>query len=241
MRKRNSSEKARFLSRRPFTVLFSGGKDSLAALLWVLDNVRHDNWDVLYIEVTGNTHQLCNKYVHKIVRDLGLEERFIHAKREDLDFFECVKKWGVPLLGIYRWCMWHFKIKVVQKYSHLTQVTGIKKSDSYHRRNVKPIDVVRATKFITVNPILEWSTGEVIDFIKEHGVRLNPCYDLIGHSGNCVFCPYHNKKQIVLTLQDPEWRARILGALQYAKGRLSRKIARRWMKLAKQSVLVVRA
>jgi len=36
-----------FLANREFTVLWSGGKDSTAALLWVLDNVPHDNWDIL--------------------------------------------------------------------------------------------------------------------------------------------------------------------------------------------------
>jgi 3'-phosphoadenosine 5'-phosphosulfate sulfotransferase (PAPS reductase)/FAD synthetase len=34
---------------RDFTVLWSGGKDSTAVLLWVLENVNHTAWNVLYI------------------------------------------------------------------------------------------------------------------------------------------------------------------------------------------------
>ena len=61
-----------FLKDREFTVLWSGGKDSTATLLWVLDNVKHDNWDVLYIEVTGNTHPLCTQYVVDTAKQLGI-------------------------------------------------------------------------------------------------------------------------------------------------------------------------
>ena len=227
---------AKFLSKRPFTILFSGGKDSLASLLWVLDNVPSDNWNVLYVEVTGNTHPICNEYVYSVVRSLGLEDRFIHGRREDLDFFECVKKWGVPLLGIYRWCMWHFKVKVIEQYAHVTQVTGIKRSDSNRRRKVKTLDVTRSG-FIMVNPVLTWNDGEVMDYIREHGVPLNPCYNLYGHSANCVFCPYHSKKQIVLTLQDPVWASKIVHVLGFSRGRLSREVARRWLKYLGQTVL----
>jgi len=237
----NRLDKAiRFLNSRCFTVLFSGGKDSLASLLWVLDNVKHDNWNILYIEITGNTHTLCNEYVYNVIRGLGLEDKFVHAKREDLDFFECLKKWGIPLIGVYRWCMWQFKVKVLEKYSYITQVTGIKQSDSYRRRNVKLIDIVKATRNIIVNPIIEWTTDDVIDYIKEHGVPLNPCYDVLGHSGNCVFCPYHNKRQIFLTLQDPEWRGKILDTIRYNKGPIGKRIANQWFKLSRQTTIAIR-
>ena len=228
----------KFLNSRFFTVLFSGGKDSLATLLWVIDNIDHDNWNVLYIEISGNTHPLCTEYVYSVVRSLGIEDKLIHEWRKDLDFFECVKKWGIPLLGIYRWCMWQFKVKIIERYGHLTQVLGIKMSDSHRRRKVKPIDVIKSTGHVIVSPILGWTTEDVIDYIKEHGIPLNPCYTLFGHSGNCMFCPYHNKKQIILTMQDPEWRARILDALQYAKGKIAREVARKWLKISRQSVLL---
>jgi len=61
-------EKARVVldNCRSFYVLFSGGKDSLATLLWVMENVNNDNWKILYTEVTGNTSPLCTEYVRKI-------------------------------------------------------------------------------------------------------------------------------------------------------------------------------
>ncbi|RLF21640.1 MAG: hypothetical protein DRN15_10780 [Thermoprotei archaeon] len=223
----------KFLSERRFTVLFSGGKDSLAALLWICDNIPHRDWNVVYVEVTGNTHPACNEYVHKVISMLGLEERFVHAKREDLDFFEGVKKWGIPLIGQMRWCLYQFKIKVWDKHSHLTQVTGIKRSDSNRRSKAHLIEYMRLGKSVVVNPILTWKTGDVLDYIREHGIPINPCYEMYRHSGNCMFCPYHSKRKIALTLQDPYWREKIIGALRCVKAPRSesmRRILRLWLK-----------
>jgi len=52
-------EAEKILNQHRFTILWSGGKDSTAALLWVLDHVSHKDWNVLYVEITGNTHPKC--------------------------------------------------------------------------------------------------------------------------------------------------------------------------------------
>jgi len=234
---RASEREARdFLSRRSFTVLFSGGKDSLAALLWVLENVPHSNWDVLYIEVTGNTHPRCTAYVGEICAELGILDRLGVARRVDLDFFECIGRWGLPLIGKWRWCLWQFKVRVMRRRSRPVQVAGIKRSDSYRRRTAKPVEYYKQSGFVVVSPLLEWSKAKVLDYIRERGVRLNPCYALYGHSGNCMFCPYHDRKKVVLTLRDPEWREKILSALARVKrgGRLVEEKKRLWLSAARE-------
>ena len=225
------------LDQYPFTVLFSGGKDSLAVLLWVLDNVEHERWDVLYVEVTGNTSALCNQYVHEVIDELGLKHRFRHVRREDLDFFECVKKWGIPVIGFSRWCLSEFKMRLFEKYAKPIQVTGVKRTDSHRRRNVKLVDYLEMSRSITVQPILDWSTRQVLDYIRRRNVAVNPCYELYGHSGNCMLCPYHRREAIVKTMRDPEWRQKILDALTHARGRISRSLARKWLAYAQQQTL----
>jgi len=222
----------RFLNERRFTVLFSGGKDSLATLLWVLDNVKHDDWNILYIEVTGNTHELCNEYVHKVCGKLGVHDKLIHVKREDLDFFECLKKWGVPILRHSRWCLTVFKTPLMRRYAYITQVTGIKRTDSKRRSKIAGIGVFRNPKSVSVNPLYDWDNDKVIDFIKEHGVELNPCYKIYRHAGNCMFCPNRNTLQIKLTMSDPYWGRKIVDALRCVRGKISRKIAKRWLQYA---------
>jgi len=241
MRVSSASEReaARILAKHRFTVLWSGGKDSTAALLWVLDNVDHKNWNVLYVEMTGNTHPLCTRYVLETAEKLGVDDRLVIVRTED--FFELMDKWGPPLLHSYRWCLYQLKMKAFER-AYAVTVNGARRSDSGIRRSLGAITVIRQTGKVAVSPILEWSKEQVVQYIKDHGLDINPCYKLYGHSGNCMFCPYASKRQVVLTLNDPEWRAKILPALEkhkemMSKGRLSRDVYRRWMKYSTQTTL----
>jgi len=238
LRKWNVVDVADFLNKKKFTVLFSGGKDSTAALLWILDHINHGNWNILYVEVTGNTHPLCTRYVVELCEELDLESKLIIGSNGKYEFFECLRRWGVPIIGKYRWCMYNFKIKVIKKYARGVQVTGVKRSDSHMRRKREKVEFFKLTKTIAVNPLANWSTKQVLNYLKEHNIRLNPCYKLYCHSGNCMFCPYHSKKQIIRTLQDPEWRNKILNSLKHGKGRISREKYNLWMKWKSQTTLI---
>ena len=226
-----------YLSRRRFTVLFSGGKDSLASLLWVLENVPHDRWNVVYLEVTGNTHELCSRYVADVCWELDILNKLVVRRRWDLDFFDCLRKWGMPLIGKYRWCMYQFKLRLIKDIPF--QVTGVKRSDSVVRGRRRAVEFFRLMKSVSINPIFDWSDGDVMSYIKEHDVELNPCYGKIGHSGNCVFCPYHRDDQIILTLQDPVWGPRITKALRdlRARGRVTREKKEKWLRWVGQVTL----
>ena len=219
-----------------FTVLWSGGKDSTAALLWVLDNVKHSSWNILYVEVTGNTHPACTDYVLRIAKRLRVSDRLVVARTKD--FFELAGKWGPPLLFAYRWCLYQLKRPAFMK-AHKVVVTGARRSDSRVRARILPAMVFKLTKQVTVNPLLDWTTDMVIDYLSERGVELNPCYKAYGHSGNCMFCPYADSKHIALTMSDPAWRSRILSMLEDNRGRmmkgaLGRSVYERWMKWARQ-------
>ena len=161
---------ARMLSGRRFTVFFSGGKDSLAALLWVLDNVPDtSNMRVIYAEVTGNTHPLCNEYARKVAETLGLGDRFYHVRREDRDFFSDLVRIGPPLLKPYRWCLTEFKRKAWRPHAHgLFAVAGIRAEESPYRAKWPFLKKNCDGQFV-LSPIFTWSREEVLDFIREHG------------------------------------------------------------------------
>jgi len=223
-----------YLSVHEFTVLFSGGKDSTAALLWVANNVPHERWDVLYIEVTGNTHPLCNQYVYEVIEALGLRHRFRHAKREDLDFFEALRRWGVPIRNAWRWCLWQFKMRLIQRYARPIQVNGIRRSDSARRKKIAVIHYFRLGNCITVQPIYDWSDRQVEEYIRQHGLTINPCYGIYKHSGNCMFCPYYSIDMIRRTMADPVWGpmiAEILRELaEHGHGWVTREVAKKWLR-----------
>jgi 3'-phosphoadenosine 5'-phosphosulfate sulfotransferase (PAPS reductase)/FAD synthetase len=235
-------EAERILNQHRFTVLWSGGKDSTAALLWVLDHIRHNDWNVLYVETTGNTHPLCTRYVLTSTRKLGLEDRLVVAKTAD--FYELMDiMWGPPLMFAYRWCLYQLKAKAFEKAYSFT-VDGVRRADSNARRKAQLVKVIKLSGKVNVSPLVDWSKEQVLDYIKEHGLDLNPCYKLYGHSGNCMFCPYANKRHIILTMNDPEWRAKILPALlkhkeKLAKGSIGRTVYKRWTSGAEQKTLDV--
>ena len=212
----------------------------MAALLWVLDNVP--DWSgmrVIYAEVTGNTHPICTLYAHKVVETLDLEDRFYHARREDRDFFSDLVRIGPPLLKPYRWCLTEFKRKAWRPHAHgLFAVAGIRAEESPYRAKW-PFLKKNCDGQLVLSPIFTWSREEVLDFIREHGLRPNPCYDLYGHSGNCMFCPYHRRDYIIRTLSDPEWRPKILSALKTCRigGPIQAQIKDRWLRLAGQTTL----
>ena len=113
-----------YLETHRFTVLFSGGKDSLACLLWVLDNVSRKDWNILYVEITCNTHPLCSQYVYDVCERLDVKDRLVVAKTKD--FYELMNRWGPPLMFAYRWCLYQLKLKAFNKYAKPVTVDGIR-------------------------------------------------------------------------------------------------------------------
>jgi len=220
------------LNSNSFTVLWSGGKDSTAALLWVLNNVKHDNWNVLYIEVTGNTHPICTQYVIETARRLGIYNKLIVTRREDLDFYEALKKWGIPIIRHNRWCLHQFKLPFILRYAHRVRVLGVRSEESRARSMLYSFVVYsRQENRLFVCPIYDWKKERVTHYIKSFGIDINPCYAMYGHSGNCMFCPNHTKEKIVKTLLDPEWRARIVNALEAQ--RVQTRTVRTWLRIAR--------
>jgi len=232
------------LDNKDFTVLWSGGKDSTAALLWVLNNVRSNGFKVLYVEITGNTDWRCNEYVLKTAESLGIEDRLIYHKAtvNGLDFYQLMERWGVPVM-FFRWCLYKLKIPAFQSVPTKFIVSGAKKGDSKVREKyVKGISYSRYAGKWSFNPIWDWSKEQVLDYLKDSGLKLNPCYDIFGHGGNCCFCPFYGKTQIIKTLSNPYWREKILAVLEkekenLLKGKAGRNVYTRWVRYAAQDTL----
>lgn len=231
---------AKFLEGIRFTVLFSGGKDSLATLLWILDNVRHSNWNILYVEVNGNTSSLCTQFVKYVTRKLDVYDRLIIKKRTDIEYYNMMLRLGVPLYFKKRWCLDKFKRYIFNRYASKIQVIGIRRLESRLRRSRQLIQRFNNNN-IAIHPIVNWSKWDVIDYIHEHGLFLNPCYNIYGHGGNCMFCPLHNIEQIKRTVRDRYWRYKILDTLSKIQFGLSRDFYYKWLTYVREQNLDYKA
>ena len=238
----SEDEARRALKHKRFTVLFSGGKDSTAALLWCCENVPHDDWNVLYVVMKGNTHRLCTKYVVSVCKLLGLERRLLVVE-SSRDFFDVMDEIGPPLIK-YRWCLSKVKMPLFDRYAHRFNVSGIKRADSSERAKRQVVEVVKEskTKRVDVKPIADWDNEKVLRYIRSHGFNLNPCYEKYGNSGNCMFCPYASSEHIIKVMSDPYWGRKIAYHLRKNRARLTAgqigmSIWKRWMKHENQSRL----
>ena len=226
----------------PVYAYFSGGKDSLAALLYAYDN-DIDIRGVIYTEVTGNTHETNIEYAKDIVKQLGYRLIYLKAARA---FYNDLVNWGIPFYKT-RWCMTHYKVRVWRKFHrnipHIALV-GVKHSDSRVRK-IYFQDNLHLNKNISQeymwSPILSWSTKQVYAYIKKNSVKLNPLYKIIYDSGNCMFCPFKSIKQIKGVSNLPDWRLKIIDFLKQIRdiNKITMQVKYRWLKYLENMKLEV--
>jgi len=189
-------------------VMFSGGKDSLVCLD-LASRVWGDNFKVIYIEITGNTHEKCTDYAYKIAEEYGVE--LIHLKHVE-NFFDVLKAQGYPSIiwGGSRWCLNRFKDRPLSKFKKCNSLTvtvsGIKRGDSPYRRlfiskrvvnGIVRVPRKREWGVFQLVPICSWNKTDVWKYIRERNLPLNPLYDKIGFSGNCLICPGMKKSHFL--------------------------------------------
>lgn len=144
---------------------YSGGKDSTALLVLVLNAIRYKKNDkcrlhIIYCD-TGVEFPLITSMVYRLFNDLSKE---ITAERSDITF-EIVKpevcdrffsmvigKGYVPPTFLFRWCTKRLRIKPIQKSlflnsSKATILLGIREGESGTRDKV--IDTHRVSEYFT--------------------------------------------------------------------------------------------
>ncbi len=205
--------------RGPLAVMFSGGKDSLVVLDVVHRALGAGRYIVAYIEIPGNTHEENIEYAYRIARLYGLEPgvSFLHLRHERHDFYKLVERWGWPGPR-RRWCMTTFKTSVVNRHLRgMVTATGVKAGDSGWRRSWKKAGVlgrIPGWRTVFFKPIFQWTTSDVLEYVSERGLPLNPLYETLGGSANCVYCPYNADPEYYARLRDryPHWWRRLLEA-----------------------------
>ena len=217
-------------------IMFSGGKDSTALLLLAAEALpTRLIRGVVYVEVTGNTDRCNVGYVHRVAEELGLGEKLIHLKREDLDFFEALVRWGLPGKTA-RWCWREFKVRVLRRLRPPVFLAGVKHSDSLWRERSGWARPKLVEGMLLYSPIHDWGDRDVLRFLRSRGVEPSPCYRLFGHSGNCMYCPFRTRDEVVKTAADPYWGPKILSALSKLRNERGRREYRRWARHASRTL-----
>ncbi len=200
---------------RSIVYLFSGGKDSSAALVLTRDVVKEyvaeNNVRVymLYIAIPGNTHPLNSfcaasiMYWHK--EHYGFEPIML---ARDKVFQEYMAKYGLQK-GPQRWCYLEFKEKVLREFHRripkpALYIDGMKPSDSKHRSEIitDEFQLINGAnrRFWAWHPLFSiGSDEEVFNILRQYSefscvLRL---YEKFGDSLNCIVCPYKPRKKLL--------------------------------------------
>jgi len=213
-----------------FVVMFSGGKDSTAALLFVLNYIKNYNKKnrvrVLFAD-TGIEHPLTYKYIEYVDKKLNIQVE----KMNNDDFLDiCLNKKMFPRPR-QRFCTKDIKVRPFRNWIYANYVSqgkragkdfivvqGIRAEESERRAavyaefNIKTYKVnYKPFSVIYWHPLLDWSTEQVFKYIEDNGLQQNKVYTHLKlQRASCYPCIMSNKAEIQHIANDEQALKRIV-------------------------------
>jgi len=185
-------------------VMFSGGKDSLVAL-HLTKSIFPEKTKALFIN-TGIPTPGVIDYVKETCKELGVELTIIGPK---YDYFELVKRIGFPTIT-RRWCKYYLKLKPLKDFvkdkEEIVLVTGVRKDESWVKSRTQKIYYNKQIKAMSYAIIHDFTEQDVEEYIKIHGLKKNPLYDIYGKAYECWCSAFKSPADFaVLALKNPEF------------------------------------
>ena len=183
----------------PFSVSFSGGKDSQSVLDLVTRVIHSDDINIIFSDTTLE-HDFTYKTVNESIK-------FYKEKCPGLTFnvakpvksaSELFKYMGLPS-RFHRWCTPALKTapynklinELVDQNSKIIVFEGVRGEESVQRSKYKRIaDGAKHPSVINARPILYWNFSEVVLYNFYRNLPMNPLYRKGLSRVGCVLCPY---------------------------------------------------
>ncbi len=173
---------------KPLLLSFSGGKDSLAAMMLLYGYLP---FEAVYID-TGIEFPETVKYVQKLCREMHVK---LHIANAGDSFFDAIKNFGPPAKD-YRWCCKVCKLAPVTELiedkwkNGVISIEGRRQSESFSRSGIEFAQINPfLRKQIQLNPIREWGGLEVWLYILWKDAPYNSLYDNDMERVGCWLCP----------------------------------------------------
>ena len=188
-------------------VAFSGGRDSLVALHLTLQ--RRRDVKVVFINTSIEFPETL-KYVRELAQAWGFE---FHEVRVQKNFWELSRERGLPIGGrgnqfflaelseasgvkLSNACCNQLKITPARQFYREAgidaQVTGLRVDESMMRRfNFADYGALRYSRdysTLVAWPIFVWSTADLMAYIEQHQLPLNPLYAMGHQRVGCWSC-----------------------------------------------------
>jgi len=196
---------AREHSGKPLLVSYSGGKDSLATLLLVMEagfrpTLLFLDTGLEFPETVENVHQTAQRYE----LDLFVEEA-------DTAFWDSLDQFGPPGKD-FRWCCKTCKLgpasRIIDENFHGEVLSFIGQRANESRQRLEKGGVWRnpwVPKQIGASPIQRWNALDVWLYIFREKAEYNPIYEAGADRIGCWLCPASDMAEYeVLSVRHPD-------------------------------------
>ncbi len=209
---------------RPLLVSVSGGKDSTAMALWLIDEGLKDRCHWVFAD-TGWEHPDVYAYLEYLEGVIGPIHRATNSKYPN-GFADLVRKKGMFPSRKFRFCTEQLKIVPIREYAkalteelgqELISCVGIRAAESRSRAALDMWDSGGPIKLDTWRPIIEWGVEDVIEYHSRHNVMPCSLYLREEHPSSrvgCYPCIMSRKKEIMGVAVHDEWRVDEIRALE---------------------------
>lgn len=204
---------------------FSGGVDSQATALWCRQRFPAENIILLNSDAGGNEHPITTEFVEEygrtvfpvtvvsaLVKDLGMrgtKEGATRDRRRQLDDDEPLTFDKLAFVkGRYpsrkaQFCTEYLKIAPQARWVRenlpgvpFERYIGVRWDESSDRARLPREDYDDYFHCKLVRPIIDWTKSQVFSFLKEHGERWNPLYEMGFRRVGCAPCINSSKDDI---------------------------------------------
>ena len=201
-------------------VTFSGGKDSLASLLWVRNNLTKD-FITVFCDTGLNLVMLKSKkfdglvdLARKKTRWPSSQRRFCTSELKTIPMIDYILDEvddDILMIQGIRAAESAKRAEMSKQctyFKYYVQPYGKDKNgkDKYHTYRRKDVLAFRANHADDLlRPVFDWSAGQVIDYILENGMQPNPLYRMGYKRVGCYPCIMASQQDIYnISVQDPE-------------------------------------
>lgn len=188
-------------------ISFSGGKDSVAMLIYLINNkIPFD--EIVYVrDFFPYPKFIMDYYIRYIEKSLNVK-----IAKIELDYKEEVKKNKIYPSGFAPYCS-RLKAELCMKYVEqkyhrtrknkimITFFIGIRQDESENRKSYEKEGFwywnrrFKGRDYKTIYPIFEFSEQDVFDYLKENRIMVNPLYSMLKINRlGCALCRNSNKR-----------------------------------------------
>ena len=214
----------------PFSVSFSGGKDSQSVLDLVTRVIHPDDITVIFTDTTlehKSTHDTVKESINYYTEKCpGLTFNTAKPVKHSSELF---KDMGLPS-RFHRWCTPALKTapynklinELVEPESKIIVFEGVRGEESTQRSKYKRVaDGAKHPSVINARPILYWNFSEVILYNFYRSLPMNPLYRRGLSRVGCVLCPYSSEwSETIISHIDKRFEDEYIPLIkEYAKNR----------------------